>query len=63
MFKISDETIDFIEKAMKTWKVELTAGGSSLPEAKIQRGVFQGDVLLPFLFIIAMMPLNNILRK
>ena len=27
MYKISDEIIKFIEKTMKTWKVELIAGG------------------------------------
>ena len=48
---------------MKTWSVELTAGGKSLAETKIQRGIFQEDALLPLLFIIAMMPLNHILRK
>ena len=63
MYKISDEVINFIEKTMKTWKGELTAGGISLAEAKIQRGIFQGDALSPLLLIIAMMPLNNILRK
>ena len=63
MYKISDEVINFIEKTIKKWRVELTAGGRSLAEAKIQRGIFQGDALSPLLFIIAMMPLNNILRK
>ena len=29
----------------------------------IQRGIFQGYALSPLLFIIAMMPLNHILRK
>ena len=29
---------------MKTWNVELTAGGRSLAEAKVQRGIFQVDV-------------------
>ena len=48
---------------MKTWRVELTAGGISLAETKIQRGIFLGDALSPLLFIIAMMPLNHILRK
>ena len=48
MYKISDEVIKFIEKTMKTWKVELTAGGRSLAEAKIQRGIFQGDAISPF---------------
>ena len=63
MYKISNEVINFIEKTMKTWRVELTAGGRSLPEANIPRGIFQGDALSPLLFIIVMMPLNHILRK
>ena len=63
MYEIPGEIINFIEKTMKTWRVELTEGGRSLAEAKIQRGIFQGDALSPLLFIIAMMPLNHILRK
>ena len=43
--------------------MELTAGGRSLAKAKVQRGTFQGEALSPLLFIIAMMPLNHILRK
>ena len=63
MYKISHEVINFIENTMNTWRVELTAGRRSIAETKIQRGIFQGDTLLPLLFIIAMMPLNHILRK
>ena len=63
MYKTSHEDINFIYKTMKIWKVELTAGGRRLAEAKIQRGIFQGDALSPLLFIIAMTPLNHILRK
>ena len=63
MYKISDEVINSIEKTMKTWRVELTAGGQSLAEGKIQRGMFQGNTLSLLLFIIAMMPLNHILKK
>ena len=48
---------------MKNWRVELTAGGKGLAETKIQRGIFQGDAQLPLLFIIAIMPLNDIHRK
>ena len=48
---------------MQTWRVELTAGGKGLAEVKIQRGIFEGDALLPLLCVIAMMPLNHILRK
>ena len=63
MYKISHEVINFIEKTMQTWRVDLTAGGRSLAETKIQRGIFQGDTPSPLLFIIAMMPLNHIPRK
>ena len=63
MYKISHEIINFIEKNMKNWRVELTAGGKILAETKIQRWIFQGDALSPLLFIIAMMPLNHTLRK
>ena len=63
MYKISHEVINFIDKTMKTWRVELTVGGRRLAETNIQRGIFQGDALSPLLFIIAIMPLNRILRK
>ena len=63
MYKISDEIINFIEKTMKTWRVELTTGWKSFAEAKIQRDIFQVDAISPLLFIIAMMPLHHIFRK
>ena len=47
----------------KNWKVELTAEGQTLAEVKIQRGIFQEDALSPLLFLVAMMPLNYLLRK
>ena len=59
MYKISHEVINFMDKTMKTWRVELTAGGRRLAEAKIQRGIFQGDALSRLIFIIAMMPLKH----
>ena len=63
MYKISDEVINFIVKTMKTWRVEFIARRKSLAKVKFQRGIFQGDALSPLLIIIAMMPLNHILRK
>ena len=61
--KIPDQVVQFIEKTIEIWRVELTARGKSLAEVKIQRSIFQGDALSPLLFVIAMMPLNHILRK
>ena len=43
--------------------MELTAGGKNLAERKNQRRIFQGGAQSPLQFIIAMMPLNHILRK
>ena len=63
MYKISDEVINFIEKTMKTQRVELAAEGRNFAKAKVQKGIFQGDALSSLLFIIAMMPLNHIIRK
>ena len=63
MSKILDQVVQFIEKTMEIWRVELTASGKSLAEVNIQRGIFHGDTLSPLLFVIAMMPPNHILRK
>ena len=35
MYKISHEVINFIEQIMKTWRVDLIAGGRSIDETKI----------------------------
>ena len=48
---------------MKNWRVELTARGKGLAEWKIQRGIFQGNVLSPLLFVIVIIPLNHIFNK
>ena len=63
MYKKSDEVIKFIDNTVRNWRVELTAGGKSLTEMKIQRGIFQRDALSPFLFVIAIMPIKHIRRK
>ena len=60
MYVISHEVINLIEKTKKTLRVELTAGGRSLTETKIQRGIFQGNALSQLLFIVAMIPPNHI---
>ena len=39
-------------------KLELAARRQTFAEGEIQRGILQGDSLLPLLFTIAMMPLN-----
>ena len=63
MYKMANEVIKLIDKIMKNWRVELIVEGKNLAKGKTQRGIFQGDVLLPLLFIMVMMLLNHILRK
>ena len=63
MYKIFGGVIKFIEDTMKNWRVDLTAGGKSLTKGKMQRDIFQGDSLSPSLFVIAMIPLNHMIRK
>ena len=63
MFKISELVIIFHIKAMENWEVELTAGGQTKAEIKIQSSIFQRDSLLQLVFIIAMIPLNYVLRN
>ena len=46
MYKISHEVINYTEKIMKAWRVELTAGGRRLAETKIQSDIFQGEITI-----------------
>ena len=50
-------------EVMKNWNVKLTAGGKTSPAVEFHWYIFQGDALLPLLFVIAMKPLNHILKK
>ena len=55
MYKIPNQAVQFIKKTIKVWIGELRAEGI--------RGIFHRDTLSPLLFVIAMMPLNHVLRK
>ena len=41
----------------------MTANGEDLGEVDVKRGIFQGDSLLPLLFVLSMVPLFLILEK
>ena len=61
MYKISHKVINFIEQTMKTWKMHSRRKKHSWnkdPKRHLSRRCNS-----PLLFIIAMMPLNHILRK
>ena len=49
-------------KSMKHWKTSLTAGGTTLGETKIRRGIFQGGSLSPILVVLALIPPSKLLN-
>ena len=63
MLEIALNVREMLSNSMKSWKVELTSGGQTLGAVNIRRGIFQGDSLSPILFVIALIPLSEILRK
>ena len=52
----------FMEKAVKMWNTTLTINGDTIGEVKIKRGIFQGDLLPPLLFIISLILLTITIR-
>ena len=48
---------------MNSRGVEMMCRHEVIGEARIRRGIFQGDTLSPLLFVISMTPLISILRK
>ena len=57
----------FLNTAMPTWKVIMTARGTNesltTEPIHIKRGIFQGDSLSPLLFCLAINPISLILHK
>ena len=62
MYQMSNKVMRLITEDMKNLKVELTPVGKTLADEKILRHTIQGDALSPLVYVIAMMPLNCILR-
>ena len=48
---------------MKNYNTDLTSCGEYPANNDIRRAIFQGDSLSPLLFVLCMIPLNQILRK
>ena len=63
MFGVANIFMSFLNQSMDHWNTELTSGQNILGNVKIRRGIFQGDSLSPFLFVLVMIPLSLILRK
>ena len=63
LYGAATNIIDFIKGTMQNWKTILTAGGKTLAEVQIKRGIFQGDALSPLLFVLSMIPMTKVLNK
>ena len=60
---IADNIRNFLEKSMERGKLSLMINGEDLGEVDMKRGKFQGDSLLPLLFVLSRPLLLLILRK
>ena len=63
LFGVAENIKSLLVNSMEKWKVMLCSGNSELGEVEIKRGIFQGDSLSPLMFVLALIPLNLILRK
>ena len=62
VYSITPNVVELLRRSMKHWRTELTAGGTTLGEVKIRRGIFQCDSLSPILFDLASIPLSKLLN-
>ena len=62
LYNIIKNVIEVLSKSMKHWKTSLTAGGMTLGEINIKKGIFQGYSLSPILFVLALIPLSKLLN-
>ena len=62
MFSIASNTTELMEKAMEKLNVDLVAGNEKLGNVLIRRGIFQGDIFSPLLFVLALIPLDTRLK-
>ena len=63
MCEVEDKIPHFLSKSMESWQTILMSRNEELARVNIQRGIFQGDILSPLLFVIGLIPLSHILRK
>ena len=63
LVQVAQNIVRFIRKLMKNCNESWTSYGKYLVKVYIRRGIFQGHSLPPFLFVICMISLTQILRK
>ena len=63
MFGIAENLRTLLQKGVQQWRLSLTTNGEDLGEVNVERGIFQGDILSPLVFVLSMVPLSLILKK
>ena len=63
MFGISKNLTTFFQKSLQQWRLSLMANVEDLGAINMKRRIFQGDSLLPLLFVLSMVPLSLIPKK
>ena len=58
MFEIVENLRTFLQMSMQQWRLLLMANTEDLGEVNVKRGIFQGDSLLPLLFVLSMVPVS-----
>ena len=58
LFGVAENVKSSLVNSMEKWKVILYSGNSELGKYKIKRGIFQGDLLSPLVFVLALIPLS-----
>ena len=63
LFGVAENIKSLLVNSMENWKVMQCSGNSELGKVEIKQGIFHGDSLSPFVFVLALIPLSLILRK
>ena len=63
LFGTEDNVENFLEKSMEPWKLLLASNGEDLRELDLEKGIFQGDSLLPLLLVLSMVLLSLVRRE
>ena len=58
MFEIVENLRMFLQMSMQQWRLLLMANNEDLREVNVKRGIFQGDSLLPLLFVLSMVTVS-----
>ena len=60
---VCENIMQTMENSVQNWETMLTSAGKELAEVHIRQDIFQGDSLLPLLFVICLTPMSLVLRK